>query len=164
LHHRDIIFKLIICSILCLTAHESAASEDKTIANIGSIGFLELPSNSQLVKDNKTMPDFSFYYVEVKKKPILTIYVGNAPDLKPEKNTKIIKFDGCDATSRVFLNKASKNRDVLIYIDNLNQFPKYLQLSYRNLSSNDALQANNILKSFHFVNGYGCERNEITNQ
>jgi hypothetical protein len=128
-------------------------------AIIGSAASIMIPYGTELSK-NKTMPDFSVYYVVRRSGAILGIYVGNAPGYQDNTQSEKINIGGCSAVSVRSVVNGAHGRDILIDLGDAHDFPKWLHLFYRNQDTDTALLSDQTVESLRFLDGYGCPKTE----
>ena len=123
--------------------------------NLGDVASVAIPIDATILKPESAAVDFSIYSVVLSNERILGLYFGNSPDFLLE-GAKQLRIGKCLALSRATSSQGEESRDVILGIENANNFPTRLHMFYRNLNAVKARQADEIIASVQLLGGQDC--------
>lgn len=148
-------------AVLVFVTSEAVAQPYGTAVrrNVGSVASIEIPIDATL--DGPTQgPDFGVYTVVRAGRPIVSLYLGNAPDF-PDHGIEFTKIRNCLALVAIKKAEGMESGDVLVPMrDGI--FPSRLHMFYREAASDLAEQARKIIASMRLLEPRTCimERGE----
>lgn len=123
--------------------------------NLGEIASIAIPSDATLLKPESTAVDFYVYTVVFREQKTLGMYFGNAPNF-PFDGSKQLRIGKCLVLSTTTSSQGEESRGVLMGIENAQNFPTRLHMFYRNLNTETARQADEVIASMRFLIGQDC--------
>lgn len=127
--------------------------------NLGEVASIAIPIDATLLKSESTAVDFHVFSVVMSGQKVLSLYLGNAPNF-PLDGSKQLRIGKCLALSTTTSSQGEESRDVLMGIENAQNFPTRLHMFYRNLNTETARQADDVIASVRFLNGQDCMVND----
>jgi hypothetical protein len=141
--------------VIALILVPSMSRAEFTVANIGDIAEITVGADLKFSKSSERMPDFSLYYIRKSAKIILSIYLGNAPDIDIHKLADRMSLGGCSSVPTARGERTSYNFDAVIQLRD-SEFPKFVHLFSRDVPAADVADVQKLLQSFRVVPPHHC--------
>jgi hypothetical protein len=145
--------RLVLLSMILVSACDGSVAQgtnDRTRVNLEGAGTLLLPGSVTLIEDPKRYPDFFIYDIRSSERNIVSIYLGNFPDISQRHRFRTVRFGDCVAKSFARASPSMpdrQDRDVEIVLSG-DIFPQSVHFFYSNAPERFATEADTIIETF----------------